>query len=221
MNWKNINERTKKKLLDYYNLKYRGKYFEEKSLFTDMNEALQREVSSINCRRLIEKVPFINRNCGDGRDDLFMGQIANALVSVFYVPGDYIFHQGEKSTEMFFILSGRVNIIVKNSVVTSLAEGSFFGEVALIANIPRTASVQASTACSLYRLSASDFNSIIVEFADIKQRIDQIYEERMTRVRIEQGLVEPVTIGVMDTRPETLDRVKANANFLRRTSNFV
>ncbi|KAJ3064041.1 hypothetical protein HDU98_000212, partial [Podochytrium sp. JEL0797] len=59
--------------------------------------------------------------------------------------------------------------------------------VALIANIPRTASVQAATPCHLYSLSAKDFNSIILEFSDIRKRIDQIYEERMERVRQEQA----------------------------------
>ncbi|KAJ3015885.1 UNVERIFIED_CONTAM: anaphase-promoting complex subunit Hcn1 [Siphonaria sp. JEL0065] len=190
LNWKNIDNRTKKKLLDYYDFKYRGKYFEESSLLADMNESLRREISMMNCKRLIEKVPFLKRNCGDGRDDIFMGKIATALVPVFFVPGDYVFNQGERSTEMFFVLSGTVNIIVNGCIVASFDDGNFFGEVALIANIPRTASVQAATACNLYSLSAKDFQAIILEFEDIRHRIDQIYEERMMRVRMEQGIPE-------------------------------
>ncbi|ORY39386.1 camp-binding domain-like protein [Rhizoclosmatium globosum] len=190
LHWKQIDNRTSKKLLDYYDFKYRGKYFEESSLLADMNESLRREISTMNCKRLIEKVPFLKRNCGDGRDDIFMGKIATALVPVFFVPGDYVFNQGERSTEMFFVLSGTVNIIVNGCIVASFDDGNFFGEVALIANIPRTASVQAATACNLYSLSAKDFQAIILEFEDIRYRIDQIYEERMMRVRMEQGIPE-------------------------------
>ncbi|KAI9336132.1 hypothetical protein BDR26DRAFT_499854 [Obelidium mucronatum] len=127
LNWKNIDKRTKKKLLDYYDFKYRGKYFEESSLLADMNESLRREISMMNCKRLIEKVPFLKRNCGDGRDDIFMGKIATALVPVFFVPGDYVFNQGERSTEMFFVLSGTVNIIVNGCIVASFDDGNFFG----------------------------------------------------------------------------------------------
>ncbi|ORY39549.1 hypothetical protein BCR33DRAFT_720012 [Rhizoclosmatium globosum] len=187
LNWKNIDGKTKRRLLEYYEFKYRGKYFEEKSLLNDMNSSLRMELATFNCSTLIEKVPFLKRQMGDGRDNIYLGRIATALNPVFYIPGDFIVIQGEQATEMFFIQSGKVNIVVSGKTVTSFTEGAFFGEVALIANIPRTATVQAATSCQLYSLSAKDFNSIILEFDDMKQRIDQIYHERMERVRQEQA----------------------------------
>ncbi|KAJ3013395.1 UNVERIFIED_CONTAM: Potassium voltage-gated channel sub H member 7, partial [Siphonaria sp. JEL0065] len=42
LNWKEIGKETKKKLLDYYEFKYRGKYFEETGLLGDLNESLRR-----------------------------------------------------------------------------------------------------------------------------------------------------------------------------------
>ncbi|KAJ3026536.1 UNVERIFIED_CONTAM: Potassium voltage-gated channel sub H member 7 [Siphonaria sp. JEL0065] len=42
LNWKEIDNSTKKKLLDYYEFKYRGKYFEEVGLLGDLNESLRR-----------------------------------------------------------------------------------------------------------------------------------------------------------------------------------
>ncbi|KAJ3020435.1 UNVERIFIED_CONTAM: Potassium voltage-gated channel sub H member 7 [Siphonaria sp. JEL0065] len=41
LSWKNIDEKTQKRLLEYYEFKYRGKYFEEKSLLNDMNASLR------------------------------------------------------------------------------------------------------------------------------------------------------------------------------------
>ncbi|KAI9343129.1 hypothetical protein BDR26DRAFT_858598 [Obelidium mucronatum] len=187
LNWKNIDEKTQKRLLEYYEFKYRGKYFEEKSLLNDMNASLRMELATINCSTLIEKVPFLKRQVGDGRDTIYLGRIATALNPVFYIAGDFIVIQGEQATEMFFIQTGKVNILVNGHMVTTFSDGAFFGEVALIANIPRTASVQAATSCQLYSLSAKDFNSIIMEFDDMKQRIDSIYEERMEKVRLEQA----------------------------------
>jgi CRP-like cAMP-binding protein len=61
-----------------------------------------------------------------------------------------------------------------------------YTEVALIANIPRTATVQAAVACVLYRLNRSDFMGILSEFEDMRLRIDRIYQERMEKVRLEQ-----------------------------------
>ncbi|KAJ3291591.1 anaphase-promoting complex subunit Hcn1 [Rhizoclosmatium sp. JEL0117] len=186
LNWKRIDEATKKKVLSYYEFKYRGKYFEEETLLADMNSSLRMELASINCRRLIEQVPFLKRDLKDGRDMIYVGKMATALHAVYYVQGDYVFHQGENATEMFFIQAGTVNIIVNGKIVASATAGSFFGEVALIANIPRTASIQAATSCTLYRLSSKDFALILSEFEDMKERIDLIYFERMEKVRKEK-----------------------------------
>ncbi|KAI9343538.1 hypothetical protein BDR26DRAFT_1006260 [Obelidium mucronatum] len=167
LNWKNIDQHTKKKLLNYYEFKYRGQIFRRKES---------------SCRH-----ECFTATMGDGRDDIYLGKIANVLNPIYFIPGDYIVNQGEQATEMFFILTGKVNIVVNGNIVSSISDGSFFGEVALIANIPRTASVQAATTCNLYSLTARDFNDIILEFDDMKQRIDKIYEERMAKVRMEQA----------------------------------
>ncbi|KAJ3341120.1 anaphase-promoting complex subunit Hcn1 [Entophlyctis luteolus] len=188
LHWKNIDNATKQKLLNYYEFKYKGKYFEERSLLADMNESLRRELASITCKQLIEKVPFLKRSMNDGRDALYLGKIATALIPAHFVVGDMIINQGEQATEMYFILSGKVNILVNGVLVGTFTDGGFFGEVALIANIPRTASVQAATSCSLYTLLAKDFYQILMEFDDMKKRVDRIYIERMAKIRLESAV---------------------------------
>ncbi|KAJ3072480.1 anaphase-promoting complex subunit Hcn1 [Podochytrium sp. JEL0797] len=125
--WKRIDESTKKKVLSYYAYKYRGKFFEEQALLSDMNNSLRMELATINCRRLLEQVPFLKREMKDGRDSIYLGKMATALNAVYYMPGDNVFHQGEQATEMFFIQSGKVNIIVNGRMVATSNAGSFFG----------------------------------------------------------------------------------------------
>ncbi|KAJ3072481.1 anaphase-promoting complex subunit Hcn1 [Podochytrium sp. JEL0797] len=182
MIWKQIDESTKKKVLSYYALKYRGKFFEEHTLLSDMNNSLRMEIATFNCRKLLEQVPFLKREMNDGRDIIYLGKMATALNAVYYVPGDYVFHQGDYGAEMFFIQAGKVNILVGGKLVATSHAGSFFGEVALIANIPRTATIQAGTACTLYSLSSKDFANIINEFTDMKERIDLIYQDRIATI---------------------------------------
>ncbi|KAJ3119578.1 hypothetical protein HK100_000248 [Physocladia obscura] len=146
-----------------------------------MNESLRMEIAAHNCKELIQKVNFLRREANDGRDELFVGRIATVLIACYFVPGDVIITQGE-----YFILSGTVDIIVNGNHVVSFNDGAFFGEVALIANIPRTATVQASSSCSMYRLTRPDFMRILTEFEDVKQRIDVIYNERMAKVKLEE-----------------------------------
>ncbi|KAJ3404173.1 hypothetical protein HDV05_007316, partial [Chytridiales sp. JEL 0842] len=95
MNWKNLPPITRHKVRRYYEIKYRGKFFEEATLLNEMNESLRAEIAIHNCRELITKVPFLRRNEGDGRDDIFLGKTASALVACYYVAGDIIINQGE------------------------------------------------------------------------------------------------------------------------------
>ncbi|KAJ3285784.1 anaphase-promoting complex subunit Hcn1 [Rhizoclosmatium sp. JEL0117] len=187
LTWKNIDQPTKQKLLDYYEFKYRGKYFEEEHLLASLNDSLRTELACITCKELIEKVPFLKREMRDGRDTLYLGKIATALRPLYVVAGDYIIQQGETATDMYFLLAGSVNILVNGNQVAQFEEGTFFGEIALIADIPRTATVQAATSCNLYSLSAKAFRDIISEFDDMEERINQIYEERMAKVKMEQA----------------------------------
>ncbi|KAJ3307739.1 hypothetical protein HDU76_004412 [Blyttiomyces sp. JEL0837] len=186
LNFKCVGPETRKKLVQYYEVKYRGKFFEESNLLAGMNDSLRTELSVHNCRQLIEKVPFLRRQEHDNKDSLFFGKVASSLVACYYVKNDYVVRQGELGNDMYFIQSGSLDIVVNGTKVTTFTEGHFFGEVALIANIPRTASVRAHTASILYRLSRTDFDAILMEFDDMRLRIDRIYQERMAKVRQEQ-----------------------------------
>ncbi|ORY48993.1 camp-binding domain-like protein [Rhizoclosmatium globosum] len=156
------------------------------TLLNEMNDSLRMEIAAHNCRQLIQKVGFLRREVGDGRDELFVGRIATALTACYFVPGDVIITQGEIGYEMYFILHGCVDIVVNGKRVVQFKDGAFFGELALIANIPRTASVQAASSCMLYRLTRPDFMSILAEFEDMRKRIDVIYNERMAKVKLEE-----------------------------------
>ncbi|KAJ3231307.1 Potassium voltage-gated channel sub H member 7 [Chytriomyces hyalinus] len=176
--WKNLSSETEKRLLRYYETKYRGKYFEEESLLAEMNESLRAEILLQNTKSLIEKVPFLQRRENDGRDEIFMGRIATALHSHYYVEGDYVTKQGENGQDMFFILSGKLDVFVDGVKKVSLFDGAYIGEVALISKVLRTATVQAAKPSILYRLTYTDFHEVLAEFPDMKARIQALASER-------------------------------------------
>ncbi|KAI8841983.1 hypothetical protein BJ741DRAFT_593816 [Chytriomyces cf. hyalinus JEL632] len=176
--WKNLSAETEKRLLRYYETKYRGKYFVEESLLAEMNESLRAEILLQNTKSLIEKVPFLQRRENDGRDEIFMGRIATALHSQYYVEGDYVTKQGENGLDMFFILSGKLDVLVDGVKKVSLFDGAYIGEVALISKVLRTATVQAAKPSILYRLTYNDFHTVLAEFPDMKARMQALASER-------------------------------------------
>ncbi|KAJ3228824.1 hypothetical protein HDU81_005850 [Chytriomyces hyalinus] len=176
--FKNLPLETTEKLFDYYETKYRGKYFEEEVMLAEMNESLRAEILLKNTRALIEQVPFLRREENDGRDEIFIGRIARALRSHYYVQGDYISKQGDTGYDMFFILSGKLDVSINNKRIVSLYDGSYIGEVALISKGLRTATVQAAKPSVLYRLTHQDFHEILGEFPDMMFRINQLALDR-------------------------------------------
>lgn len=84
---------------------------------------------------------------------------------------------------MYFILKENLEISINTHVVGSLKDGSFFGEVALLAQVPRTASIRAVTSSTLYCLQRSDFEEILKDYEDMAIRIRKVYQERMEMVK--------------------------------------
>ncbi len=81
---------------------------------------------------------------------------------VLFKEGEIIFKEDDESCrEMYIIDSGRVNIVKKvgdaEATLTTLDEGSFFGEMSLITGNKRSASAIALTNCKLHSMDKETF----------------------------------------------------------------
>ena len=59
-----------------------------------------------------------------------------------FLPDEYIFKQGEKGNKAYLLLDGRVAIEVNGKKVSEISEMEIFGEMSLILNKPRSASIR-------------------------------------------------------------------------------
>lgn len=76
-----------------------------------------------------------------------------------YHPREFILRAGDKSEGLYFILSGRVKIVLEDDhggelIVTSLGPNEFFGEMGLVDGAPRSATVEAHHACVVLYIPA-------------------------------------------------------------------
>ena len=76
---------------------------------------------------------------------------------------EIIFREGEIGDKLYMIKSGRVKVFTKNKYLRELGEGSCFGEVALLLDEPRTATIIASCDCKICYLTKDDFSSLVDE----------------------------------------------------------
>lgn len=81
-----------------------------------------------------------------------------------YKAGESIFEEGEKGSEMFYILSGSVRLIKKEQTLSVMQRGEYFGEMALLIGTPRTTSAQAEEDnTSLAVITPENFETLLRE----------------------------------------------------------
>lgn len=105
-------------------------------------------------------------------------QMRNAL------PDEAIIREGEVDDSMFIVSSGRVKVTKTNDqgrelVLAHLADGAFFGEMALLSESPRTASVIAEEETLLFQVSREVLQSVVDSFPSVKHILLRFYRQRL------------------------------------------
>jgi CPA1 family monovalent cation:H+ antiporter len=127
---------------------------------------------------LLARVPFFQ---GLSREDF--QSVAGLLVPRTVLAGDTVIRQGEHGSSLFLVARGVVAVIVAlpgkpPKRVASLHAGEFFGEMALLTQAPRSATVQAVTGCQLYELAGEDVDRLSERVPAVKRALLDAYEER-------------------------------------------
>ena len=78
-----------------------------------------------------------------------------------YAPGDTVVQEGDRGDELFIVLSGLVQVVRNDTVLTEVGQGEHFGEMALIRAMPRSATVVAVETSELIALHRADFFEIL------------------------------------------------------------
>lgn len=89
--------------------------------------------------------------------------------------GDIVFSEGQEGAEMYIIQTGEVEILKEsdgdNVRLALLEEGDFFGEMAILEDLPRTATARAVTDCILVRIDRGTFDQLVRHDPEIAVRM--------------------------------------------------
>ncbi len=96
-----------------------------------------------------------------------------------YNPGTAVIREGDNGSEMFIILQGKATVEVGEIIVGELTSGDFFGEMSLIDNSPRSATVRASDTLLLFVVNDKNFERIIAWEPVIAVRIMKSLSKRL------------------------------------------
>ena len=129
----------------------------------------------------LAKVPLFS-----GLTDRQKKKLANRFITRQYKAGEAIVTQGKGGAGMFTLESGHAEAVVESpdgekTVVNTFGPTDFFGEIALLDDGPRTASVIATKDCSCLILSREDFVAILKNDADMGVVIAEELARRFRR----------------------------------------
>lgn len=128
-------------------------------------------------REVLARVPDLA-----GAPPTFLHNLSLMLEPTAVAPGGDIIRKGDMGTEMYYICRGEVEIVDgKGNPIARLGEGNSFGEVGLMLDMPRTATVRAVGNCDLFILRRESFRRALRDFPELQATL-------MDRARKRAGL---------------------------------
>jgi CRP-like cAMP-binding protein len=123
---------------------------------------------------LIAKVPLFDR-----LSKRELEQIASVADEIDLAEGKELTREGEAGREFFVLLEGTADVTQDGGRVNSLGSGDFFGEIALISDGPRTATVTATSPVRALVVTARSFQRLVDEMPDIQRNVLAAAAERL------------------------------------------
>src|SRR6266576_7368594 len=118
---------------------------------------------------LLQRVPLFR-----GLGDRELKQIAQSMKERTFSAGDTVTEEGKGGIGFFVIGDGTASVNVGGSQVRTLGKGDYFGEIGLIADIDRTATITAESDLRCFGMTSWDFRPLVETNASIAWKMLQI-----------------------------------------------
>lgn len=111
-----------------------------------------------------------------------------ALVPETYDAGEVIFEEGQPGRDVYVIGSGTVEVLKKGAagapeMIKRLGPGEHFGEMALLGNVPRNATIRAVSDVEVYKIGRSGFAALYTTLPGVKEHFNKIMASRLNELQ--------------------------------------
>ncbi|ASY65630.1 cAMP-binding protein (plasmid) [Sinorhizobium sojae CCBAU 05684] len=108
---------------------------------------------------------------------------------VLYGAGESLFNQGDIGDAAYVILSGKADVLVSTPTgplkVAEVEENSIIGEIAILCNTPRTATITTTTPLEALRIRKDDFLKLLADFPEMAVEIMRVLADRLSQTTSE------------------------------------
>lgn len=122
----------------------------------------------------LKSVDFFDRT-----SDQVLAELATILIEVDVPAGTAVFAKGDRGDSMYIIVVGRVRVHDGDREIATLGEGNFFGEMALLDTVARSASVTAIEETRLLQMDQEPFYVLLEDHSEVGRRIMQVLTGRL------------------------------------------
>jgi CRP-like cAMP-binding protein len=108
-----------------------------------------------------------------------LAEIAALADEIDFPAGKEIIREGERGREFFILLDGGADVIRSGQRIAHLAKGDFVGEIAVIARIPRTATVKTTEPTRALVVTDQALRALLRRLPDMQLKVLQAVAERL------------------------------------------
>jgi hypothetical protein len=144
--------------------------------------------------RILERIEFLkNISLFSILTNEHLDSVARIIFEQWAENGEYICRQGEEGNELYIIKKGEVEVLQKSNgkehVIFTAKEGACLGELAILGNITRTASLRAQKDVQLLVIKGEHFLALLKKYPDISIQMLGLMVERVLNVerRVKKG----------------------------------
>jgi voltage-gated potassium channel len=175
MQSRKIPRALQRRISDYYAYYWERHVGEDESAILDhLPPRLRAEVMMFLRRDVLSAAGIFGH-----ADDDTLRDLAKELRPMLFAPGDIVCRMGEPGDAMYFVNNGTLEVVnAEQRTIALLEEGDMFGEIALLFDQPRTATVRARDYCDVYALEKQGFNAVLANHPLFQQHIRAMAKER-------------------------------------------
>jgi CRP-like cAMP-binding protein len=158
----------------------------ERRILNELCPPLRTEILLFLNAHIIESIHFFR-----GQDSTFIASVCKLLKPCFFAPQDWIFKEGELGLEMYFMQTGKVDILCfvdsEEVLLETLEYGSYFGEVAILLDgLRREASAKAVSFCAMFSFTKLALSQLLEMYPDVSKTMGKQIGARLRKWRVKR-----------------------------------
>jgi len=198
-------------------------------LLNPLGDQIREDIKKHLFNDMIRSAPFLKNV-----PDEYVNHIVTAVTEEVFGPNECVFQAGDRATELYFIMKGTVEVSycadfneggkratrlstfkLPGEKIACKCAGDYFGELGLVFNEPRTATIKTQSWCMFAKLSRSAFQSIVEEAPHVRQII---VEEIVRKNYFPEAMCKKFKVDPLSSRSQSDEYARAETTPLLETA---